>query len=134
MRMEGHARTDGVGAGYDAYNSHTSAMHTSIESFCRSYPDKPRWLVLGDMRELGALASAEHEELGRWIVTQRVARVFLYGRDTRHLLRGLSASHYTGTVERFQKKRYLIAALNTALQTSPKPAILCKASRRLALE
>lgn len=134
MRMEVHARPDGVVVVNDAYNANPSSMHASIESFCRSYPDKPRWLVLGDMRELGVLARAEHEELGRWIVTQGVARVFLYGRDTRHLLQGLSASRYAGAVQRFRKKRYLIAALNTALQTGLKPAILCKASRRLALE
>jgi UDP-N-acetylmuramoyl-tripeptide--D-alanyl-D-alanine ligase len=109
-------------------------MQASIESFCHSYPQTPRWLVLGDMRELGATARQEHEDLGRWIVTQSVDRVFLYGRDTRFIEAGLSSQKFRGTVERYRKKRYLIEAVNRSLQANGKPAILLKASRRLQLE
>jgi UDP-N-acetylmuramoyl-tripeptide--D-alanyl-D-alanine ligase len=134
MRMEAEARPDGVILVNDAYNANPSSMHASIESFCRSYPDRPRWLVLGDMRELGAVSRQEHEDLGRWIVTQAVDRVFLYGRDTRYVLQGLSGRKFRGAVERYRKKRYLIEAVDRQLKAVPKPAILFKASRRLKLE
>jgi UDP-N-acetylmuramoyl-tripeptide--D-alanyl-D-alanine ligase len=134
MRMEVRARPDGVVAVNDAYNANPSSMHASIESFCRSYPDRPRWLVLGDMRELGAVSRQEHADLGRWIVTQAVDHVFLYGRDTRYISQGLSSASFRGVVERFQKKRYLIEALERSLKTKDKPAILFKASRRMQLE
>jgi UDP-N-acetylmuramoyl-tripeptide--D-alanyl-D-alanine ligase len=134
MRMEVHTRPDGVIVINDAYNANPSSMHASIESFCRSYPHTSRWLVLGDMRELGPIARQEHEDLGRWIVTQSVDRVFLYGRDTRYIQAGLSSQKYGGTVERFRKKRYLIEAVRRSLQADRKPAILLKASRRLQLE
>jgi len=134
MRMEVHTRPDGVIVVNDAYNANPSSMHASIESFCRSYPHTPRWLVLGDMRELGSIARQEHEDLGGWIVTQSVDRIFLYGRDTRYVQAGLARQKFAGTVERYQKKRYLIDAVARSLQTDRKPAILLKASRRLQLE
>jgi len=134
MRMEVHSRPDGAMIINDAYNANPSSMQASIESFCRSYPERPRWLVLGDMRELGAVSRQEHEDLGRWIVTQPIDRVYLYGRDTRYVLAGLSSQKFRGAVERFRKKRYLIEALERQLQRAPKPAILFKASRSLKLE
>jgi UDP-N-acetylmuramoyl-tripeptide--D-alanyl-D-alanine ligase len=109
-------------------------MLASIDSFARSYPDRPRWLVLGDMRELGPVSRQEHRDLGRWIASQAIDHVFLYGRETRFILEGISDGKYPGTVERHRKKRYLITALERSLQTGPKPAVLFKASRSLRLE
>jgi len=134
MRMEVRSRPDGAIIVDDAYNANPSSMHAAIESFCRSYPDKRRWLVLGDMRELGPIARKEHAELGRWLVTQAVDHVFLYGRDTRYILQSLSEHKFGGVVERYRKKRYLIEAMERQLKTAPKPAILFKASRSLKLE
>ncbi len=134
MRMEVRVRPDETVLVNDAYNANPSSMRASIESFCHSYPDRPRWLVLGDMRELGTTAREEHEELGRWIATQPVDRLFLYGRDTRFILKGAASKNFQGVVERYHKKRYLIEALERSLAASPKPAVLFKASRRLQLE
>jgi UDP-N-acetylmuramoyl-tripeptide--D-alanyl-D-alanine ligase len=134
MRMEEHRRADSTVIVNDAYNANPSSMRVSIESFCRSYPDRLRWLILGDMRELGAVARDEHIELGRWISTQPVEKVWLYGRDTRFILEGLNGQHFKGVVERYRKKRYLIEALKRSLEGSSKPAVLLKASRRLQLE
>lgn len=134
MRMEVLVRSDNTVLVNDAYNANPSSMHASIESFSHSYPDRPRWLVLGDMRELGKIARQEHEDLGRWIGSQAFERVFLYGRDTRFILQGLTAQGYKGTVERYRKKRYLIDAIKRSLNAVPKPAVLFKASRSLQLD
>jgi UDP-N-acetylmuramoyl-tripeptide--D-alanyl-D-alanine ligase len=134
MRMEVHVRSDQTVIINDAYNANPSSMRASIESFSRSYPDRPRWLVLGDMRELGAIARDEHETLGRWIAAQAVDRVFLYGRDTRFIFQGMHTQGFKGIVERYRKKRYLIDALAKALSAGPKAAVLFKASRSLQLE
>jgi UDP-N-acetylmuramoyl-tripeptide--D-alanyl-D-alanine ligase len=109
-------------------------MQASIESVCRGYPDRPVWLVLGDMRELGSISRQEHADLGRWIAAQSVRHLFLYGRDTRFILEGLSSGGYRGAVERHSKKRRLVQALELGLKTGTKPVILFKASRSLRLE
>jgi UDP-N-acetylmuramoyl-tripeptide--D-alanyl-D-alanine ligase len=133
MRMEVRERPDGSVLINDAYNANPSSMRASISSFCESYASRPRWIVLGDMRELGAAARREHRELGEWLCKQGIDRVFLYGRDTRFIAEGLRASGAAPTVERFGKKRYLIAALQDALPAA-RPAVLFKASRSLRLE
>ncbi len=134
MRMQLDSRPDGTLLVNDAYNANPSSMRASIESFCLSYPDRPRWLVVGDMRELGDRSRLEHRDLGHWIAAQRVERVFLYGRETRFIFEAMSGGPWNGVVERHHKKRKLIDALNRALSAEPRPAILFKASRRLALE
>jgi UDP-N-acetylmuramoyl-tripeptide--D-alanyl-D-alanine ligase len=134
MRMQLDQRADGVILVNDAYNANPSSMRASIDSFCRSYPDRPRWLVLGDMRELGDIAKQEHRDLGNWISTQPVEGIYLYGRDARFILEGISGASFKGVIERYRKKRYLIEALKRSLKDETKPAILFKASRSLALE
>jgi len=132
MRMQTQVRGDGVILINDAYNANPSSMRASIESFSELYPDRARWLVLGDMRELGSAAREEHAALGEWLATQPIHSVFLYGRDSRFIektLRGVSGRR----VERFRKKRYLVARLRELLVTE-KPAVLFKASRSMRLE
>jgi len=134
MRMEVLRRADGTILVNDAYNANPSSMRASIESICRSYPQQSRWLVLGDMRELGSISQREHESLGRWIAGQSVDHVFLYGRDTRFVLRGISAENPKQIVERYRKKRQLVDALNQRLREGIRPVILFKASRSIKLE
>jgi len=134
MRMEVLSAPDGTVLVNDAYNANPSSMRASIDSFCRSYPDRPKWVVLGDMRELGPIAREEHRELGKWISTLPLARVYLYGRDTRFIQEGIPSQTFKGIVERFRKKRYLIESLMKSLKGQGKPAILLKASRRMQLD
>ena len=120
MRMEVIERSDKTVLVNDAYNANPSSMHASIESFLRSYPDRQRWLVLGDMREFGVIARQEHEELGRWIAGQPVDRVFLYGRDTRFMQKGpRRRRNLKESLNDITKKRYLIEALERLLASPP---------------
>lgn len=117
----------------DAYNANPSSMRAAIEAFVESFPERTRWLVLGDMREMGAAARDEHEELGRWLRSVPVSRVFCYGRDMRFLERTISGASSGVVVERFKKKRYLVEHLRACL-AGEKPAILFKGSRVMKLE
>jgi UDP-N-acetylmuramoyl-tripeptide--D-alanyl-D-alanine ligase len=134
MRMETRVHPQGALIVEDAYNANPSSMRASIENFCESYTGRPKWLVLGDMRELGPLALSEHRELGQWLGSLKLDRVYLYGRDTRFTFEGLKSQNFKGVVERYKKKRYLIDVLKRALFEHEKPAILFKASRRMKLE
>jgi UDP-N-acetylmuramoyl-tripeptide--D-alanyl-D-alanine ligase len=133
MRMELNERPDGSLLINDAYNANPSSVQASVASFCESYATRPRWLVLGDMRELGAIARDEHRAMGAWLAKQPLDRIFLYGRDTRFVLEGHESAGGRATIERFRKKRYLIEALERSLPNK-RPAVLFKASRSLKLE
>lgn len=133
MRMQVIERSDGTILLNDAYNANPSSVRASVSSFCGTFPDRKHWLVLGDMRELGALSASEHEQLGQWLATQSLDRIFLYGRDTRFALKGLLSAGAQNKVERFKKKRRLLEVLKAELKRE-QPAILFKASRSLKLE
>jgi len=118
MRMQALTRRDGTVIVNDAYNANPSSVRLSVASFCESYKGRTKWAVLGDMRELGAVARSEHQAFGEWLRTQELARVFLYGRDTRFIASGLENPSENMKVERFKKKRYLTARLQELLSQS----------------
>jgi UDP-N-acetylmuramoyl-tripeptide--D-alanyl-D-alanine ligase len=89
MRMQVSEASSGATLINDAYNANPSSVRASVESFCEAYGGRSRWLVLGDMRELGETARQEHQDMGQWLATQALDRIFLYGRDTRFVRKGL---------------------------------------------
>lgn len=132
MRMQVLKHPSGALLINDAYNANPSSMRASITSFCRGYTKNARWLVLGDMRELGGSARDEHRSLGVWLASQPLERIFLYGRDTRFVLEGLNSMTRSARVDRYRKKRLLLAELQKSI--GGKPVILFKASRGMKLE
>ncbi len=132
MRMQLLQHPSGALIINDAYNANPSSVRASVESFCQGFKGRPHWVVLGDMRELGEHAREEHESLGRWLATQKVDRLFLYGRDTRFIQASAAAAAPALRVDRFRKKRYLIAELKKILTADP--VVLFKASRSMKLE
>ena len=49
----------------DSYNANPGSLDAAIDTLAAPAPAAKRWLVLGDMRELGADAAALHAEAGR---------------------------------------------------------------------
>jgi UDP-N-acetylmuramoyl-tripeptide--D-alanyl-D-alanine ligase len=132
MRMQLISHASGALLINDAYNANPSSVRASIANLCQGYPQRSRWLVLGDMRELGPAARSEHRDLGVWMATQSLQRVYLYGRDTRFVLEGLKSKNPSFAVQRFRKKRLLVAELQKSL--TEKPVILFKGSRSMRME
>lgn len=63
----------------DAYNANPSSMHAAIESFALMHADKPKWLILGDMKELGAASDEEHANVLRDLSFYCFTNVVLIG-------------------------------------------------------
>jgi UDP-N-acetylmuramoyl-tripeptide--D-alanyl-D-alanine ligase len=61
-----------------SYNASLESMRGMIGLFA-AYPQQPKWLVLGDMLELGKFEREEHEKLARYIIELKPARVVLVG-------------------------------------------------------
>ncbi len=80
MRWERHER-GGVRVVNDAYNANPSSMAAVLEAFMRLPCDGRRVLVLGDMRELGALSESYHRELGRHVARLAPEALFAVGCD-----------------------------------------------------
>ncbi len=63
MRWE-ETRINGMLLINDAYNANPTSMRAAAETFAAFHIMGGKWLVLGDMLELGPTAGAMHEELG----------------------------------------------------------------------
>lgn len=60
------------------YNATPDGVKTILEMFDK-YPSKDKWLVLGDMIELGDEEKEEHEKVGRIISKMKLEKIILIG-------------------------------------------------------
>lgn len=71
MRWE-RTKINGINVINDAYNANPLSMRASIEAFGEERTTGRKWLILGDMLELGDKERDEHLALGEWIVKQEM--------------------------------------------------------------
>ncbi|WP_297448099.1 UDP-N-acetylmuramoyl-tripeptide--D-alanyl-D-alanine ligase [uncultured Alistipes sp.] len=63
----------------DAYNANPSSMRAALENFFREPTTRKRAVILGDMRELGDYAEAEHRAVVEMIRTAGIDEAYLVG-------------------------------------------------------
>jgi UDP-N-acetylmuramoyl-tripeptide--D-alanyl-D-alanine ligase len=109
----------------DSYNANPSSMKAGIEVL--ESIDARRWLVMGDMGELGDFADASHQEIGRFAREHRVDRLFATGK-----LSALAAEAFGTGAEWFADTEALARAVNAEL--TREVCVLVKGSRSNRLE
>jgi UDP-N-acetylmuramoyl-tripeptide--D-alanyl-D-alanine ligase len=109
----------------DSYNANPSSVRAGVEVL--SELAGRRWLVLGDMAELGEAADSSHRELGELARAAGVERLYAFG-----ALAGLAADSFGAGAERFRDAAELARALDGAL--GPEVRVLVKGSRVNRLE
>lgn len=132
MRWE-RVETAGVTFINDAYNANPVSMRAAIRTFTDLELAGRKWLVLGDMLELGAGEVDEHRAIGRALAPGAWAGVVTVGRLGREIISGaqaegwpLSLSHPCDTVDE------AVAVLRERVAEGD--AVLVKASRGRQLE
>jgi UDP-N-acetylmuramoyl-tripeptide--D-alanyl-D-alanine ligase len=108
----------------DSYNANPSSVRAGIEVLAQL--EGRRWLVLGDMAELGEFADAAHSEAGEYARTHGIERLFAMGP-----LAALAARSFGPGAETFADADSLARALEGA---GPDVRILIKGSRVNRLE
>ena len=109
----------------DSYNANPSSMAAAIETLLLAGGE--RWLVLGDMAELGADARALHAGIGRRARERGVERLYAVGP-----LGAATVEAFGEGAEHFADKPALIAALTARLH--PGVTCLVKGSRSAGME
>jgi UDP-N-acetylmuramoyl-tripeptide--D-alanyl-D-alanine ligase len=117
----------------DAYNANPLGMRAALDTF-RGMPVAGRkWLVLGDMLELGVRAVEEHEAVGRLVAAGDAAGLIAVGPLGARLADGAEAAGWTPEcVLRCATAGEAGEAL--AARVRPGDAVLFKASRGVHLE
>ncbi|MEQ8663072.1 MAG: UDP-N-acetylmuramoyl-tripeptide--D-alanyl-D-alanine ligase, partial [Gammaproteobacteria bacterium] len=113
----------------DSYNANPTAMHAAIAVLAECPGTK--WLVLGDMGELGAEAVRYHAEVGAAARAAGITRLYTLGPLATHAAREFGS----GSAAFASDAAELIAALSGALAAAGEHVtVLVKGSRVMALE
>lgn len=124
-RLQWRAGLQGASLIDDSYNANPSSMHAAIDVL-ESLAGR-RWLVMGDMAELGSYAVEAHAEAGRYARAHGVERMFAIGALTPHAVKSFGAG-----AEWFADAAAVAAAV--ARELAPDVRILVKGSRMNRLE
>ncbi len=108
----------------DSYNANPDSVRAAIDMLA-ALPG-PRWLLLGDMGEVGTQGPAFHEEVGQHARAQGIEHVWTAGNLCRH-----TAQAYGPQARSFELAADIVAALMTAPQAA---SILVKGSRFMKME
>ncbi len=121
-------RAAGLSVLDDTYNANPTSLGAALRVLAE-YP-APRWLVLGDMGELGPDAARLHREAGSLARDSGVERVFAVGDLSRETVDEFGAGG-----EHFADRDALVAALRSAVSNAkPEVHVLVKGSRSAAME
>jgi UDP-N-acetylmuramoyl-tripeptide--D-alanyl-D-alanine ligase len=109
----------------DSYNANPGSLRAAVETLALAGGE--RWLVLGDMAELGPAATELHAEIGRFARERGIERLWAVGR-----LSAAAATAFGEGAEHFDSQPDLAVALGAALHAGV--TCLVKGSRSSAME
>jgi UDP-N-acetylmuramoyl-tripeptide--D-alanyl-D-alanine ligase len=112
----------------DTYNANPDSVRAAIDVLA-GLP-APRWLLLGDMGEVGDQGPAFHQEIGAYAKARGIDAFWCAGELCTHAARayGVDARHFADTPA-------LLAALGDAASTEPAfQSVLVKGSRFMGME
>lgn len=112
----------------DAYNANPNSLRAGIDAFTEG----ERWLVLGDMRELGKDEIRIHQESGEYAKNAGFTKLFTLGD-----LAGNAAERFGEGAERFHEHAALLKRLQKAVEEYHAPdmlTILVKGSNSMNMQ
>jgi UDP-N-acetylmuramoyl-tripeptide--D-alanyl-D-alanine ligase len=117
----------------DSYNSNPESLRVAVEAFMEMNVEGARWLVLGDMFELGERSMELHAESGRMCGKAGVDGLLTIGEYTVELNRAASEQRRApGKISHFIDSETLAAYLDEHLAEGD--AVLVKGSRGMKME
>lgn len=132
MRIERTRAANGAVVLNDAYNASPTSVRAAIGLLRDLGGYRRKWLVLGDMLELGPQEAEFHAAIGRELSPEVADRVFLYGPLSAHTAQAAMPAYPAGAVRHFADKKALADTLLADL--GPDDLVLVKASRGMKLE
>jgi UDP-N-acetylmuramoyl-tripeptide--D-alanyl-D-alanine ligase len=112
----------------DTYNANPDSARAAIEVLASL--SGPRWLVLGDMGEVGNQGPAFHREVGAYARTHGIDNVWTAGSLSRYAADAFGGEH-NGSARHFNSVADLLAALKAAPDCA---SVLVKGSRFMKME
>ena len=118
---------------FDAYNANPDSVAIAFENFAKLSCRGKRYVVFGDMLELGELSRSAHQEVGQNLAEMNLEGVLVLGARARDVESGLRSKGFKKTVvvsEGYEEK--LATSFGSVLETGD--MVLVKGSRGMHLE
>jgi len=116
----------------DSYNANPDSVRAAIEVLA-DLP-APRWLLLGDMGEVGDQGPAFHAEVGALAAERGIEALWCAGTLARHAAAACAAAGGATTVRAFDDTAALLQALGGAAVRPVARSVLVKGSRFMKME
>lgn len=130
-RMEVHQLSSGVTLINDAYNANPESVRAAVDTLAAMAAGRRTWLILGEMRELGAASDAEHAKIGDYAAEHGIDELMCVGDGSRPAYlraKELASINTTWVPDPLSGISALVAGL------IPGDVALIKASRGIGLE
>jgi len=114
----------------DTYNANIDSFKIGINSFLAINCKGRKFLVIGDMKELGKKTISTHSKLGKYINNQKVNFVFGIGEDIKNTINKINNSQIYS--RHFKNRKDLLSFLKIELKKED--AVYLKASRSMHFE
>jgi UDP-N-acetylmuramoyl-tripeptide--D-alanyl-D-alanine ligase len=125
-RLARRTGTQGAAIIDDTYNANPDSVRAAIDVLARAA--SPRWLVLGDMGEVGDAGPEFHREVGAYARAAGIERLLASGTLAMHAVAAFGAQG-----EHFASTEALVAAV-TAAAPAADATVLVKGSRFMRME
>jgi UDP-N-acetylmuramoyl-tripeptide--D-alanyl-D-alanine ligase len=132
MRIEAVKSKSGFIILNDAYNASPTAMRAALRTLEEMNGYDRKFVVLGDMLELGGNEREYHQEIGRLLNPANIHYVFTYGKLAAEIGAEAGRSFPSGRVITSQSKEDIVSRLSALLK--PNDVVLIKGSRGMKLE
>ncbi|WP_028561621.1 UDP-N-acetylmuramoyl-tripeptide--D-alanyl-D-alanine ligase [Paenibacillus pinihumi] len=132
MRIEAVRAANGAVVLNDAYNANPTAVRAAVDLVEQLKGFHTKWLVLGDMLELGPEEAELHRQIGAYIHQGKADRLLTLGPQSERTAEGAAEALGVGSVRHFADKAGLIALLQAELR--PDDLVLVKGSRGMKME
>jgi UDP-N-acetylmuramoyl-tripeptide--D-alanyl-D-alanine ligase len=124
-RMQILTTADGTRIFNDTYNANPASLKAGLEVL--SHYEGHRWLVLGDMGELGSQSIELHRQSGEWAREYGIHRLFALGKLSRYAVEG-----FGNGARHFSTMSDLVSALKQDMTGDV--TVLVKGSRLMGME
>ncbi|MFD2116225.1 UDP-N-acetylmuramoyl-tripeptide--D-alanyl-D-alanine ligase [Paenibacillus yanchengensis] len=132
MRIESTLAFNGAKLFNDCYNASPSSVKAAIDYVAGLSNYKRRFVVLGDMLDLGEQERNMHEEIGEYVVNHPIDVLLGYGPLTVETIRVANEGKASSTAYHFQQKEQLVDWLKQ--QLTAEDVVLVKGSRGMQME
>jgi UDP-N-acetylmuramoyl-tripeptide--D-alanyl-D-alanine ligase len=116
----------------DTYNANPGSMVGALDTLAALRKDRPSYVVMGDMKELGNQAAALHRQVGSLAGRSGITGLLATGDFAEEVAAGAAASGLQSSDIITGSKERIVQALRDRLQ--PEDWILVKGSRAMAME